>query len=299
MRTIERYFYAPSSPQRVLAISLLPFSVIYCTIASLKRALARHYDFEIPIISIGNIVLGGSGKTPFTIEIAREYSDVCEILRGYGRKSRGMVVVSTNGKIISDVKAAGDEAIMIANTLKNASVIVSENRYKAILQAKESGAKIIFLDDGFRFNYRKLNILLKPKLEPYFALCLPSGGYREHKSAYNSADIVATEGIDYKRKVVLLNATKRMLLLTAIANPSRLDEYLPDVVGKIILKDHSFFDKDRILAKYKSLEATSLLVTQKDAVKLGNLGPPLSFLHLELEISEGIKTAINNYINSF
>ena len=52
---------------------------------------------------------------------------------------------------------------------------------------------------------------------------------------------------DYTRKVELLYPTQRMLLLTAIANPSRLDSYLPNVVGKIILKDHSYFDKTKIL----------------------------------------------------
>lgn len=296
MKTLERYFLAPSPLQKMLSFCLLPFSIIYCIIATTKRKIAHFEDFNIPIISVGNLVLGGSGKSPFIIEIAKDYEDCFVILRGYGRKSKGLKIVSQKGEILETPKTAGDEAIMLAKILKNASVIVSENRKKAILEAKKMGAKVIFLDDGFRFNFKKLNILLKPKLKPYFDFCIPSGGYRESKKAYKEADIIAQEGIDYNRKVELLYPTERMLLLTAIANPSRLDSYLPNVVGKIILKDHSYFDKTKILESYATLNATSLLVTQKDAVKLEEFGLPLSILQLELSIAPNIKEQIKNYI---
>ncbi len=296
MRKIEKYFFAPSPLQKLLAFCLLPFSLIYCIIATLKRKFARFYDFGIPIISVGNPVLGGSGKSPFIIEIAKNYPNSCVILRGFGRKSKGLKVVSIQGNLQTNVQIAGDEAIMLAKNLPYCSVIVSENRKNAILKAKELGAKIVFLDDGFRFNFKKLNIILKPKLEPYFDFCIPSGGYREHKRSYQKADILAQEGRDYERKVQLLYPTKRMLLLTAIANPSRLDSYLPDVVGKIILKDHSFFDKTKILEEYARLSATSLLVTQKDATKLEEFGLPLSLLHLEMHINPVIQQSIQEYI---
>ena len=87
-----------------------------------------------------------------------------------------------------------------------------------------------------------------------------------------------------------------MLLLTAIANPSRLDEYLPDVVGKITLKDHSYFDKAKILEEYARLKATSLLVTQKDVPKLETFGLPLSVLQLEIVIIPEVKQSIREYI---
>lgn len=268
MRKIEQYFFSPSVAQKIFAFCLLPFSLIYCSIATLKRKCARFYDFGIPIISVGNLVLGGSGKSPFILEVAKDYQDACVILRGFGRKSKGLQIVSIQGNLQTNVQNAGDEAMMLAKSLISTSVIVSENRKNAILKAKELGAKVIFLDDGFRFNFKKLNILLKPKLEPYFDFCIPSGAYREHKSAYKTADILAKEGEDYQRKVQLLYPTERMLLLTAIANPSRLDKYLPNVVGKILLKDHSYFDKVKILEQYAQLNATSLLVTQKDVTKL-------------------------------
>lgn len=299
MRKIEQYFYAPSLMQKVLALLLLPFSFLYCATTTLKRKFARFRDFEIPIISVGNLVLGGSGKSPFIIEVAKDYADVCVVLRGYGRKSKGLKIVSLKGAIKEDVENAGDEAIMLAKALQNASVIVSEKREVAILKAKELGAKIVFLDDGFRFNFKKLNILLQPKLEPYFSFCIPSGGYRECKSAYKQADIVAKEGVDYERKVELINATPKMLLLTAIANPMRLEEYLPNVAGKILLKDHAFFNKESILKTYVKLGATSLLVTQKDVQKLEDFSLPLSLLQLQLKINPAITKRIKEYIAKF
>lgn len=298
MRTIERYFYAPSTLQKILAICLLPISFIYAIIATLKRKLTICEDFGLPIVSVGNLVLGGSGKSPFIIEIAKDYEDVCVISRGYGRKSKGLKVVSIKGEIKEDVLNAGDEALMIAKALPKASVIVCKKRREAIFKAKEIGAKAIFLDDGFRFNFKKLNIILKPMLEPYFSFCVPSGGYRELKSAYKEADILAQEGEDYKREVKVLNKTERMFLLTAIANPSRLNEYLPSVVGKMSLKDHSYFPKEVILEEYRKLNATSLLVTPKDAVKLEEFGLPLSILSLELVIKSEIKEKIKRYIEA-
>ncbi|CAM2906278.1 tetraacyldisaccharide 4'-kinase [Helicobacter burdigaliensis] len=298
MRAIERYFYAPSVLQKLLAICLLPVSLIYAVIATIKRKVAVYEDFGVPIVSVGNLVLGGSGKSPFIMEIAKDYENAFVILRGYGRKSKGLKVVSVKGEIKEDVIKAGDEALMIAKALPKASVIVCKKRKEAILKAKEMGARVIFLDDGFRFNFKKLNIILKPKLEPYFSFCVPSGGYRELKSAYKEADILASEGIDYKREVKVLDKTERMFLLTAIANPSRLEEYLPSVVGKMTLKDHSYFPKDKILEEYKKVNATSLLVTPKDAVKLGDFGLPLSILSLELVIKDEIKEKIKKYIEA-
>lgn len=296
MRRVERYFYCPSVLQKCLAFALLPFSIVYCVIATLKRKFAKFQDFEMPIISVGNLVLGGSGKSPFIMEIAKDYADVCVILRGFGRKSKGLKIVSIKGEVKENVQNVGDEAIMLAKALKNATIIVSENRINGILEAKKLGAKTIFLDDGFRFNFKKLNIILRPKLEPYFDFCIPSGAYRERKSAYKKADIIALEGVDYTRKVEIVNKTEKMLLLTAIANPSRLDAYLPSVVGKITLKDHAFFPKDEILQKYKDLEATSLLVTQKDVPKLEAFNLPLSVMQLELTINPNIKEKIASYI---
>lgn len=299
MRYIDRYFYKPSFFQKLLAYILLPISGIYCLASIFRRKFSLKKDFNLPIISVGNLVAGGSGKTPFIIEIAKDYQNVAVVLRGYKRKSKGMLVVSHDGKVMLSQNDSGDEAFLIASRLKNATVIVSKDRKKAIEKAKNMGCKVVFLDDGFRFNFKKLNIVLKPKLEPYFNFCIPSGIYRERKGLYKTADILATESIDYKREVKIINPTERMLLVTAIANPSRLDEYLPNIVGKIMLSDHSEFDLSFLTKQVQKYNATSLLVTQKDEVKLQDCLINLSIMKLDLDISSNIKKTINDYINSY
>lgn len=298
MRFIDRYFYKPNFLHICLAFILLPLSLFYLIIATLRRKCAKYYDFKIPIISVGNLIVGGTGKTPFLCEIAKNFNNVAVISRGYKRKSKGLVVVSKNGKICATQEQSGDEAYLIALTLKNASVIVSKDRVAGILEAKRLGAKIIFLDDGFRFNFKKLSIVLSPKLEPFFKLPLPSGIYRENPFA--KGDLMLKEGIDYTRKVGVENASARMLLLTAIANPARLNEFLPQgIIGKILLKDHARFDLEFLRTEFSRKGATSLLVTRKDFVKLQKCELPLSVLELRLRIKDSIKHRICEYVENY
>lgn len=296
MRFIDSFFYKPNTIQKILALLLLPLSLLYLVASTVRRKISLFKDFNIPIISVGNLVAGGSGKTPFIIESAQFFDDVAVISRGYKRKSKDLVVVSHRGKILVSQEKAGDEAYLIAKKLPKASVIVCKNRSLAIKKAKEIGCKIIFLDDGFRFNFKKLNILLKPQLQPYFNFCIPSGIYRENPQLYKTADLLVQEGVDYTREVNILNPTERMLLVTAIANPSRLDQFLPDVVSKITLPDHSNFNLVFLKEKIREYNATSLLITQKDAVKMQNFQLPLSILDLKLNIKPQIIKTIQDYI---
>lgn len=302
MRFVDSYFYRPNFFQKCLSIVLLPISILYGVSATLRRVLSKAFglrDFGVPIVSVGNLVVGGSGKTPFIIEVAREFDNVAVISRGYKRKSKGLLVVSHNGEIVCKQVEAGDEAFLIAKSLPNTTVIVCKNRAKAIEEAKNLGAKCIFLDDGFRFAFKKLNILLQPKLSPYFPFVLPSGIYREMPYLYKSADLLVLEGRDYDREVVVENQTQRMLLLTAIANPSRLEEYLPAVIGKVFLSDHSRFDEGFLRAQIDKHNATSLLVTSKDEVKLQDMGFELSVLRLKLHIDSQILRQIREYITNY
>lgn len=300
MRFIDSYFYNPNFLQKCLSIALLPISLLYAIGSIIRRRFSKIHDFHIPIVSVGNLVAGGSGKTPFIIEIAKDFQNACIISRGYKRSSKGLVVVSLNGEIKVSQEEAGDEPYLIARELKNTSVIVCKNRLEAVLKAKELGAKVIFLDDGFRFRFKKLNIVLEPLLKPYFPFCLPSGIYREVKSALKEADILVREGIEYTREVSIQSPSERMLLLTAIANPSRLDVFLPDsVVGKITLNDHSRFDIKALQDSMKEYNATSLLVTSKDEVKLLGSGLNLSVMRLRLNIDSHILEQIYRYVMSF
>ncbi len=297
---LEHYFYDPTLLQKGLIFVLYPFSLIYQCIATIKRKTAKKHDFKIPLISIGNLIAGGSGKTPFILEIAPRYQEVAVVSRGYQRNSKGLVVVSVKGNILVSQQTAGDEAYLLALNLKQASVIVSEKRELGVLKALELGAKIVFLDDGFRFNFNQFNALLKPKIPPYYPFCLPSGLYRESIKSYKEAHLIITEDKDYQRITSISHPTKRMLLVTAIANPSRLDAFLPkEVVKKLYFKDHAPFNLELLEKEFYQNNATSLLVTSKDLVKLQDCSLPLSVLDLKLEICPKVLEEIDRYILSY
>ncbi len=265
-------------------------------------------DFDIPIISIGNIIVGGSGKTPITIELASKYENACVILRGYGRSSKGLQIVSLNGDIKVDVIVSGDEAMLLAKSLKKATIIVSENRIEAILKAKELGSKIIFLDDGFsKYSISKFDILLKPQNEPTNNFCLPSGGYREPKSFYKKANIVLQEGKDFKRVITIKKDENikelpvKTILLTAISKPKRLLEFLPKNIKMISFPDHHNFTKEEILDIQNEYKDYAILTTGKDMVKLKEFNlENLYLMDLCIKIDEKVDfSSMNSYINSF
>lgn len=274
----------------------------------IKRAIAKQIEFGIPIISVGNIIVGGSGKTPVTIKLASNYENACVILRGYGRASKGLFVISHNGKILEDVKTSGDEAMLLANSLPKATIIVSENRIKAILKAKELGCEIIFLDDGFsKYTISKFNILLRPKDEPTNIFCLPSGGYREPKGFYAQADIEMVEGKDFKRIITIKKDGKtcqlpeKTILLTAISKPKRLLEYLPKNTKMVSFPDHYTFTKEDIDKIQEENSDYAIVTTGKDFVKLREFNiKNLYLMDLDIEFDKNIDfSLLNQYLESF
>ena len=298
---VEEYLFHPKTLfQKILPFLLLPLSALYCCVVKWKRFQGERekISFKIPIISIGNLTIGGNGKTPFCIALAKEYDDVAIILRGYGRGSHGMVLVCGQGQMMCDARASGDEAMLYAKSLPNATVIVSEDRLEAIYYAKKLGAKIIFLDDGFSKSFiQKFDILVKPNPEPKNSFCLPSGPYREQRSLYAKADLVVTEGTDFTRHVEVVNPTSRMLLVTAISKPSRLEPYLPEnIIGKVTFRDHYMYHEKELQNLLHEHQATSILTTQKDAVKMANFDIPLSILMLEVQITDTVKSKINAFL---
>ena len=109
---IEEYFYNPTLFQKFLSLILFPLSYLYCLIMYIRFKQTKVEDFDIKIIGVGNLNVGGSGKTPLVIALASKYDDVAIILRGYGRKSLGLYVVKTKDEIICDVDISGDEAMI-------------------------------------------------------------------------------------------------------------------------------------------------------------------------------------------
>lgn len=239
-------------------------------------------DFGIDIISVGNLTVGGSGKTPLVIALASSHENTAIILRGYGRDSLGLHVVKDKNTILCDVSVSGDEAMIYAHKLPNAVVIVSEDRKEGIKKAKEMGVTSVFLDDAYsKHDIKKKDILIEVKTSNN--KCLPSGPYRERLWKGKEVSIYK-EGRDFKRRVELKNATQKMSLVTAIARPERLDEFLPEVVSKNYFADHHSFTKTELEEILQRDKSDSLLVTYKDFVKVKNFGLVLSLLDLEIEL---------------
>lgn len=296
----EIMFFSPKWYHYPLILLLAPLSLLYGLGMFVRRALTRPKGFDIPIVSVGNLMVGGSGKTPFVIALASRLEGVTVISRGYGRLSTGLVEVSQEGKVLAGVEESGDEAMLMAISLPNSSVIVSEDRVKAIMLAKSKGSKVIILDDGFnRVTVQKYEILLEPaKIQNY--LPFPAGAFREFYFVKTYADMLLKEERDFDRKVEIVNPTERMVLLTAISNPQRLEKYLPDnVAAKMYLEDHAYFDKNIILKYMNEHQATSLLCTSKDKVKLEGMDIPLSEMKLELTLNHDIIIKIKAYIKGY
>lgn len=262
----------------------------------LRFQLQRPHDFGVPIVSVGNLNVGGSGKTPLVTALAKHYDDAAIILRGYGRGSKGLYVVKNKKQLLCDIETSGDEAMIYAHKLPNAIVIVSEDRKVAIEKAKELGAQIIFLDDAYsKHGIKKLDLIIDVKSSNNF--CLPSGPFRER--LYESKNVkVLREEKDFKRVVTLKDRCDKMSLLTAIARPQRLDKYLPEVVSKNYFADHHAFVKKELEEVLSRDGSDSLLVTYKDFVKVRSFGLPLSLLDLDIEVNKDLIDTIGKYIEN-
>ena len=280
---VEEYFYNPKPLQKLLSFTLLPLSWLYCFVMYLRFKLAKAERFGIPIVSVGNLTVGGSGKTPLVTALAKDEPKAAIILRGYGRESQGMIVVKESSKILCDVKVSGDEAMIYAKKLPNATVIVSEDRKVAIQKAKELGCSRVFLDDAYsKHSIAKKDILIDVATPNSF--CLPSGPYRE-RLWHDKEALVLREDIDFVREVTLKDAKPKMALVTAIARPQRLDKYLPQsVVAKHYFEDHHSFSKSELEKILAEDGVDSLLVTLKDYVKIESFNLPLSLLDLEVKV---------------
>jgi len=295
----EKLFFDPDPLHFPLLFLLFPLSVLYGTAMFLRRILARREHFPLPLISVGNLIVGGSGKTPFVIALASRTPGTVVISRGYGRQSRGMVEVSRAGEILTGVEESGDEAMLMARALPECSVIVSEDRKEAIRMAIARGAVQIILDDGFnRVDIEKFEILLEPE-KIRNRLPFPAGPFREFSFDSSFADLLLREGRAYRRKTRFVDLTPRMLLVTAIARPERLEAYLPDgVVSRYFLPDHAYFDEVELAALMRDCDADSLLVTEKDAVKMGGFKLPLSIIELEIVIEDSVLRKVEEYRDS-
>jgi tetraacyldisaccharide 4'-kinase len=169
-----------------------------------RRLAVRAERLPRPVLSVGNLCWGGAGKTPFTIALASRLRaggrQVAVLSRGYGRRSRGVVLVSRGDGPLVDVGLAGDEPFQMAVELPGVAVVVGERRAAAGRHALAELAPppdLFLLDDGFSHLAlaRDLDLLLFPAAEPWAGGRLaPSGRLREPLAAATRADAVVLTG---------------------------------------------------------------------------------------------------------
>ena len=194
-----------------IGLCLQLLSVFYALAVHLRHTLyrlrvARQRSLELKVISVGNITLGGTGKTPAVIQIAgllqRNRKRPAVISRGYGRKdSSGIVVVSDGEKVLVDAETGGDEPVLIGSVLPQVPVVVGSDRYQAAAFAKKKfDIDTVVLDDGFQHLRlkRDLDIVLVDAADPFGnGRLFPAGILREPLTALKRAQAVLITGEDW------------------------------------------------------------------------------------------------------
>ena len=158
----------------------------------------RYVRLSVPVISVGNLVLGGTGKTPLVIHLARRLAErgraVAIVSRGYGRLSRGLVVVSAGERPLVGWEEAGDEAHLAALLTKGVRVVVANDRVAGARYAVDKlGADAILLDDGFQHVRlrRDADVLAVDETRPVGnGHIVPGGALREHPLGVGRADLI-------------------------------------------------------------------------------------------------------------
>ena len=188
---------------QILVLLLAPFGLVYSLIQKLRATLYRTGTLKThrlprPVISIGNITVGGTGKTPVTAYIARLLLEqgykVTVLSRGYGGSLEGQTVVVSDGVTVMLVaQECGDEPYLLASTVPGLMVVIGTDRYvSGQLAMQQLVPDIFLLDDGFQHLrlHRDLNILLLDSSRPFGnGWSLPAGLLREPAAAAGRADL--------------------------------------------------------------------------------------------------------------
>ncbi len=257
---------------------------------------ARH--LQGPVISVGNLSVGGSGKTPFVIllgELFKARGIAFDVLsRGYRRQTRGAIIVDPAGL----PRDFGDEPLLIARRL-HCPVILGELRYEAGRLAEQSfGPRLHLLDDGFQHRQlaRDFDIVLVTPEDARGRL-LPAGRLREPLTALGRADaVVLAAGADpaafplagkqtwrIRRSIVTDNLPPQPIVFCGIARPQAFFAQLRkagiDPAAEVVFADHhTYTDKDLRDLQYLAEQnhAGGFVTTEKDAI---NLAAYMASLH--------------------
>jgi tetraacyldisaccharide 4'-kinase len=304
-----------------LRILLLPISVLYGLAMQLRNLLydlhfLKTYSSNKPVISVGNISAGGTGKTPFTIYLAsmflRRGKKVAVISRGYGRRSKGYSLISDGKNHNGDTARHGDEPVLISLCVPEAIVAVCENRRLAIEQLNtQYDADLFILDDGFQHRAveRVVDIvLLKDKKSFKNKIPLPAGLLREFLFNFARADFIINRDEDSKSETAFRCVNRladlhdmdfknngsveslseqSCVAFAGIADPLSFKKSLEAcnirIIEFIAYKDHYLYnmtDVQFLIRKCLEFKCKLLLCTQKDLVKIREI--------------EGLKSLLKN-----
>lgn len=200
--------------------SLSPWQLVYGTGHALRRRWyrARARRLQRPVISVGNLHWGGTGKTPLTAAVAAHLRDrglnVAVLTRGYKSEGRGIRIVSTGDGPLLGPSVAGDEPVLLAGILPGVSVVVGPDRFRAGTHALErlvAKPDVFVLDDGFSHVslYRDVDLLAFPTGDVFGGGRLPPGGrLREPLASSTWANAVLLTGPDAHEGVELGDALR-------------------------------------------------------------------------------------------
>ena len=303
----------PRTPaQHLLYRFLSPLSELYGRVGQVRVALYRRgllssQAFPVPVISIGNLAVGGTGKTPTVDWVARYCQGrgrrVAVVSRGYGGRGAGDVAVVSDGRqLLLSPEVAGDEPVLLARRNPRLIVVVAPRRAQGVRTAiAEFGADLIILDDGFQHLAvrRDLDIVLLDAKHPFGnGRVLPAGLLREFPEVLARGDLfiltravagssppdlpgpVLTSRHCLADRVSALDGQsfpldslhgKRLVAFAGIADP---EAFFSDLRGKgltlsetLAFPDHVTYNRAE-LARINAVGGEVLLTTEKDAVKL-------------------------------
>ncbi len=225
LRHVEIYFLEVIKGQRkglvpfLIKAILLPLSWIYQLIVSLRNwafdhGWLRRYTPPVPmVISIGNIVAGGTGKTPVTALLAKEFystTPLAILSRGYRSKAENLVtpvVLSKGQGPMHPSSFCGDESYMLSQNFPKAFVFVGKDRHKSSDMAAKAGVKLILLDDGMQHRRlaRDFEVVVMDALDPFGqGYYLPRGLLREGKKSLARADIIVLNHVKNHEQYALI-----------------------------------------------------------------------------------------------
>ena len=293
-----------------------PLSAIYGGVVGARnalydRGLLRARRLHGPVVSVGNLSAGGSGKTPFVIllgELLKTRDIKFDVLsRGYGRKSKGVLLVDPAGL----PQQFGDEPLLMARKLQ-VPVIVGEDRYQAGQFAESKfGSQLHLLDDGFQHRAlaRDFDIVLVTPQDANDRL-LPAGRLRERLASLRRADaVVLASGASadsfpiegklvwrVRRGIVPQNVPPRPVAFCGIARPQNFVLQLRtaniEPAAEAVYRDHhAYSEKDirELLDLKRRSEAGGFVTTEKDAVNLGgylSALEPLAVVPVKMDLTD-------------